>query len=57
VAEAQVLLARCAEAEAGLAYAGLVDLLGRVTEPVLEGLKSPLRRPLEVVLFDSFTLG
>ena len=57
MAEAQVLLARCAEAEAGLAYAGLVDLLGRVTEPVLEGLKSPLRRALEIVLFDSFTLG
>jgi predicted ATPase len=30
VAGVQVLLARCAEAEAGLAFAGLVDLLGRV---------------------------
>jgi predicted ATPase len=50
VAAPQVLLARCAEAEAGLAYAGLVDLLGRVIEPVLAGLASPLRRALEVVL-------
>ena len=45
-----VLRARCAEAESGLAYVGLADLLGRVTETVLPALPSPRRRALEVVL-------
>jgi hypothetical protein len=45
-----VLRARCAQAESGLAYAGLADLLGRVTDTVLAALPSPQRRPLEVVL-------
>jgi DNA-binding CsgD family transcriptional regulator len=45
-----VLRARCAQAEAGLAYAGLADLLGRVTDTVLAALPSPQRRALEVVL-------
>jgi DNA-binding CsgD family transcriptional regulator len=45
-----VLRARCAEPEAGLAYAGLGDLLGGVTEPVLAGLPRPQRRAVEVVL-------
>jgi DNA-binding CsgD family transcriptional regulator len=45
-----VLRARCAEAESGLAYAGLADLLGRVTGTVLTALPSPQRRALEVVL-------
>jgi DNA-binding CsgD family transcriptional regulator len=45
-----VLRARCAEAEAGLAYAGVADLLGWVTETVLAGLPSPQRQALEVVL-------
>jgi DNA-binding CsgD family transcriptional regulator len=46
----RVLRASCAEAEAGLAYAGLADLLGRVTEMGLPTLPSPRRRALEVVL-------
>jgi DNA-binding CsgD family transcriptional regulator len=46
----RVLRARCVEAEAGLAYAGLADLLGRVAEMVLPGLPAPQRRALEVVL-------
>ena len=46
----RVLRARCAQAESGLAYAGLADLLGRVTDTVLAALPSPQRRPLEVVL-------
>jgi DNA-binding CsgD family transcriptional regulator len=53
VAEAgglRVLRARCAEAESGLAYAGLADLLGRVAGPVLTALPAPQRRALEVVL-------
>ena len=37
----RVLRARCAEAESGLAYAGLADLLGRVTGTVLAALPSP----------------
>jgi DNA-binding CsgD family transcriptional regulator len=45
-----VLRARCTDSEAGLAYAGLGDLLGGVTEPVLAGLPWPQRRALEVVL-------
>jgi DNA-binding CsgD family transcriptional regulator len=45
-----VLRARCAEAESRLAYAGLADLLGRVTQTVLARLPSPQRRALEVVL-------
>jgi predicted ATPase len=45
-----VLRARCAQAESGLAYAGLADLLGRVTETVLAGLPSPQRRAVQVVL-------
>jgi DNA-binding CsgD family transcriptional regulator len=45
-----VLRARCAEAESGLAYAGLADLLGRVTGTVLTALPPPQRRALEVVL-------
>jgi hypothetical protein len=45
-----VLRARCAEAESGLAYAGLADLLGHVTETALAALPSPQRRALEVVL-------
>jgi predicted ATPase len=46
----RVLRASCAEAEAGLAYAGLADLLGRVTEMGLPTLPSPRRRAVEVVL-------
>jgi DNA-binding CsgD family transcriptional regulator len=46
----RVLRARCAEAESGLAYAGLADLLGRVTETVLAALPSPQRRAVQVVL-------
>src|SRR6266542_3105105 len=46
----RVLRARCALAESGLAYAGLADLLGRVTDTVLAALPSPQRWPLEVVL-------
>jgi DNA-binding CsgD family transcriptional regulator len=49
-AGSRVLRARCAEAEAGLAYAGVADLLGRVTEPVLAVVPAPQRRALEVVL-------
>src|SRR6266508_2660354 len=45
----RVLRARCAQAESGLAYAGLADLLGRVTDTVLAALPSPQRRPLEAV--------
>jgi tetratricopeptide (TPR) repeat protein len=46
----RVLRARCAQAESGLAYAGLADLFGRLIEPVLPALASPQRRALEVVL-------
>jgi predicted ATPase len=46
----RVLGARCAEAESRLAYAGLADLLGRVSEQVLAVLPSPQRRAIEVVL-------
>ncbi len=46
----RVLRARCAQAESGLAYAGLADLLGRVTDTVLAALPSPQQRSLEVVL-------
>jgi len=45
-----VLRARCAEAESGLAYGGLTDLLGPVAEMVMPALPSPQRRALEVVL-------
>jgi DNA-binding CsgD family transcriptional regulator len=46
----RVLRARCAEAESGLAYAGLADLLGRVIETALAALPPPQRGALEVVL-------
>src|SRR5262245_947169 len=45
-----VLHTRCAEAEVGLAHAGLADLLGRVAGTVLAALPSPQRRAVEVVL-------
>jgi hypothetical protein len=45
-----VLRTRCAEAESGLAYGGLTDLLGPVAEMVMPALPSPQRRALEVVL-------
>jgi len=37
---------RCAEAESGLAYGGLADLLGRAAETAPPGLPSPQRRAL-----------
>jgi len=40
------LRARCAEAESGLAYGGLADLLGRAAETAPPGLPSPQRRAL-----------
>jgi DNA-binding CsgD family transcriptional regulator len=46
----RVLRARCAQAESGLAYGGLADLLGRAADTAPPGLPSPQRRALEVVL-------
>src|SRR6266516_3219593 len=46
----RVLRARCAEAESGLAYAGLADLFGLVEETEFAALPSPQRRSLQVVL-------
>jgi DNA-binding CsgD family transcriptional regulator len=46
----RVLGARCAQAESGLAYTGLADLLGRVTDTALTTLPVPQRRAVEVVL-------
>jgi DNA-binding CsgD family transcriptional regulator len=46
----RVLRARCAQVESALAYAGLADLLGQVSETVLAVLPSPQRRAVEVVL-------
>ena len=45
-----VLSARPAEAERGLAYAGLGDLLEAVLGDVLPGLPAPRRRALEIAL-------
>ncbi len=45
-----VLSARPAEAEAGLAYAGLADLLDPVADQLLPGLLALQRRALEVAL-------
>jgi len=49
-AETSVLRARCVQAESRLGHAGLADLLGGMAEPGLEGLASPQRRALAVVL-------
>src|SRR5262245_35850645 len=49
-AGALVLRTRCAEAESGLAYGGLTDLLGPVAETAMPALPAPQRRALEVVL-------
>jgi DNA-binding CsgD family transcriptional regulator len=46
----RVLLSRPAEAERGLAYAGLGDLLGDVLDEVLPALAAPRRRALEIAL-------
>jgi DNA-binding CsgD family transcriptional regulator len=45
-----VLSARPAEAEAGLGFAGLADLLGPVVDAVLPGLPGPQRHALAVAL-------
>jgi DNA-binding CsgD family transcriptional regulator len=45
-----VLSCRAAEAEQGLAYAGLADLLEAELERILEALPAPRRRALEVAL-------
>jgi DNA-binding CsgD family transcriptional regulator len=47
--DVRVLRTRCGQAEAGLAYAGLADLLGG-WQPEYTVLAPPLRRALEVVL-------
>ncbi len=47
---ARVLVSRPAEAEQGLAYAGLGDLLEGVLDDVLPALPPPRRRALEVAL-------
>lgn len=46
----RVLRVRCVEAESGLAYAGLADLLGGWTQTVLPVLPPPQRRALEIAL-------
>src|SRR4249920_4230629 len=46
----RVLSTRPAEAERGLAYAGLGDLFENVLESVLPALSAPRRRALEVAL-------
>ncbi len=46
----RVLLSRPAEAERGLAHAGLGDLFENVLESVLPALSAPRRRALEVAL-------
>jgi len=46
----RVLRIRCVEAESGLAYAGLADLLGGWTQTVLPMLPQPQRRALEIAL-------
>jgi DNA-binding CsgD family transcriptional regulator len=46
----QVLLARPAEAEMALSFAGLSDLLAGVLDTALPGLPAPQRRALEVAL-------
>ena len=46
----RVLVSRPAEAERGLAYAGLGDLFEDVLEGVLPALAAPRRRALEVAL-------
>jgi DNA-binding CsgD family transcriptional regulator len=46
----RVLLSRPAEAERGLAYAGLGDLFENVLETVLPALSAPRRRALEIAL-------
>lgn len=46
----RVLVSRPAEAERGLAYAGLGDLLEEVLDEILPGLSAPRRSALEVAL-------
>jgi DNA-binding CsgD family transcriptional regulator len=46
----RLLKVRCVEAETGLAYSGLADLLGRWTQLTLPALPPPLRQALEMVL-------
>jgi DNA-binding CsgD family transcriptional regulator len=46
----RVLRVRCVEAESGLAYAGIADLLGGWTQTVLPALPPPQRRALEIAL-------
>jgi tetratricopeptide (TPR) repeat protein len=46
----RVMRARCAEAESGLAYAGLADLFRSVAETEFAALPCPQRHSLEVVL-------
>src|SRR6266540_1477908 len=46
----RVLVSRPAEAETQLSYAGLADLLGSVSDHVLNELPVPQRRALEVAL-------
>jgi DNA-binding CsgD family transcriptional regulator len=49
-ARMRLLQVRCVEAETGLAYAGLADLLGAWMPAVLAALSGPQRRALEITL-------
>jgi len=52
-----VLRVRCAEAESGLAYVGLGDLLGERAGPAMAGLPPPQRRALEIALLRADPAG
>ena len=49
-AQLRLLQVRCVQAEAGLAYSGLADLLGAWTSAVLPALAAPQGRALEIAL-------
>lgn len=52
-----VLRVRCVDAESGLAYAGLADLLGERASTATAVLPAPQRRALEVALLRAGSAG
>ena len=52
-----VLRARCAEAESGLAYVGVADLLGEWAGTATAALPPPQRRALEIALLRTDPAG
>jgi len=51
----RLLTVRCAQAESGLAYVGLADLLEGWTDTLLPALPAPLRRALDIALLRAET--